>query len=83
MFGLHPVLSATREQLLEQALARAAYVAQHLVEMIDQDTWRASGGNDGQGHYEGDYHAERVVDEIEEWAALAANNTPTERSTDG
>lgn len=58
-------------EALKFILARAAYVARHLHAMIDQETWRATGGDDMQGHYEGDYHAEQVAAEIETWAAIA------------
>jgi hypothetical protein len=53
-------------------LARAAYVAEHLAQMIDRETWRSTGGDDGQGHYEGDYRAEQIHEEIESWKALTA-----------
>lgn len=52
---------------LRETLNRAAYVAEHLHAMIDRETWRATGGDDMQGHYEGDYHAEQVLREIREW----------------
>lgn len=55
---------------LREALARAAYVAEHLFQMIDKDTWRATGEDDGQGHYEGDYRAEQIAEEVKSWAAL-------------
>ena len=42
------------------------------MQMIDRETWRAHGADDGQGHYEGDYHAAGMADEIKGWAALAA-----------
>lgn len=51
-------------------LARAAFVAEHLHAMIDTETWRATGGDDSQGHYEGDVHAERVAQEIETWKEI-------------
>lgn len=47
-------------------LKRATYIAEHLWQMIDQETWRSTGGDDGQGHYEGDYHAEQIRIEIQE-----------------
>lgn len=47
-----------------QALTRAVYLAQHLYQMIDKETWRAMGGDDGQGHYEGDYRAEQIGEEL-------------------
>jgi hypothetical protein len=64
---------AQAEQIaaLQKALKRAAYVAEHLFAMIDRETWRDNGADDGQGHYEGDYHAEQVRDEIAGWKALA------------
>ena len=58
---------------LEVALARAAYIAGHLMDMIPQDTWREQGGDDGQGHYEGDYHAAQTAEEIRGWKALSAS----------
>jgi hypothetical protein len=63
---------AARVRELENALARATYLAEHLFQMTDPETWRASGGDDGQGHYEGDYHAEQTREEIQRLAALAA-----------
>lgn len=63
---------AAETATLRATLVRAVYVANHLHAMIDQETWRATGGDDMQGHYEGDYHAEQVAAEIKEWAALAA-----------
>lgn len=56
----------------QEALRRAAVVAENLMGMIDQETWRATGGDDGQGHYEGDYRAEQLAEEIVGWRALAA-----------
>lgn len=46
---------------------RARHLAKHLFLMVDQKAWRDSGGDDGQGHYEGDYHAERIGEEIRSW----------------
>src|SRR4051812_10934166 len=50
---------ALREELktTRKNLKRATYIAEHLWQMVDQETWRSTGGDDGQGHYEGDYHA--------------------------
>lgn len=59
---------------LRALLARAAFIAEHLHAMIDQETWRASGSDDMQGHYEGDYHAEQVLEEIQTWKAAASWN---------
>lgn len=53
------------------ALDRAAFVAEHLMQMIDRETWRATGGDDGQGHYEGDYREEQTFAEIQKWKELA------------
>jgi hypothetical protein len=47
---------------LKVMLKRATFIAEHLFQMISQDVWRDSGGDDMQGHYESDYHAE-----IESW----------------
>jgi hypothetical protein len=52
---------------LEGLLRRAAYVAEHLMGMIPLEQWRRHGGDDMQGHYEGDYHAEKVAEEIRGW----------------
>ena len=45
-------------------LQHAVYLAEHLFQMIDRETWRATGGDDGQGHYEGDYRAEKTYEDI-------------------
>jgi hypothetical protein len=63
---------------LRSKLARAAYCAEHLMQMIDRETWRAHGGDDGQGHYEGDYHEAQMALEVKEWAALAVVRVPPE-----
>lgn len=60
-----------RVNTLERTLDRAAFVAEHLTEMIDPQTWRDFGGDDGQGHYEGDYRADQTAAEIEKWKELA------------
>jgi len=65
----------TREKELSRTLGRAAHIARNLMGMISVEAWRATGGDDGQGHYEGDYHAENIAQEIREWAILA--NGPT------
>lgn len=57
---------------LRALVVRAAYVAEHLMQMIDRETWRSSGGDDGQGHYEGDYHEERTALEVQSWKSMAA-----------
>lgn len=52
---------------LRGLLDRAAWIAEHLMQMIDRETWRASGGDDGQGHYEGDYREAQTFEEIQSW----------------
>lgn len=47
---------------------RARHLAKHLFQMVEPQAWRDSGGDDGQGHYEGDYHAAKVEEEIRSWA---------------
>ena len=49
---------------------RMTTVADGLLSMVPQEVWRASGGDDQQGHYEGDYRAEQLACEIR--AARAA-----------
>jgi hypothetical protein len=59
-------------ECLERAEAereRAVYLAKNLLGMIPPQAWRDQGGDDGQGHYEGDYYAERVATELEALAA--------------
>lgn len=65
-----------RAERAEAALARAAYVARNLLGMIPREAWREQGGDDGQGHYEGDYYAERAQKEIDEWEALSGGGRP-------
>lgn len=55
-----------------KALARAAHLADNLFSMIDPSTWHRAGGDDGQGHYEGDYHAEQCAQEIHSLKEVAA-----------
>lgn len=66
LFAMHDKVEAAeqREAMLREALKRAANIAEHLFQMIDRDSWRATGGDDGQGHYEGDYRQEQVGVEI-------------------
>ncbi len=52
---------------LKKKLARARFLAEHLFQMVDPQTWRDSGGDDGQGHYEGEYAAARLEEEIQSW----------------
>jgi hypothetical protein len=53
---------------LEAERDRARFIAAHLFQMIDREAWRASGGDDGQGHYEGEYHAAQLEEEIRAWS---------------
>lgn len=69
--------------VLENALRRAAFVAEGLMQMIDPQTWRDTGGDDGQGHYEGDYRAEQLASEIREWKAIAALGVRAEEKGGG
>ena len=52
-------------------LARVIYLAQKLHEMVPREVWRDTGGDDMQGHYEGDYHAEQVWAELESLAGMS------------
>lgn len=63
------VMTKTEREKLMRQRDRAVFLAEHLFQMIPQSVWRASGGDDSQGHYEGDYQAEQIREEI---AALAA-----------
>lgn len=62
-------LEAERDAAIN-ALRRAVYLAEHLWRMVPREVWRDTGGDDGQGHYEGDYRADKVREEL---AALAGN----------
>lgn len=53
-------------QELRKALGRAAFTSEHLFQMISREEWRATGGDDGQGHYEGEYYADKVYEEIKQ-----------------
>lgn len=46
---------------------RARHLAKHLFAMVTLEQWRDTGGGDGQGHYEGDYHAAELEEEIRSW----------------
>ena len=61
-------IAALEARLAEagRALRRTVYIAEHLFQMVPQETWRDSGGDDMQGHYEGDYHVEKVREELAE-----------------
>lgn len=68
----HLSAALVRERHYREKLARAAYIAENLLGMIDRETWRAQGG-EAQGHYEGDYFAEQVYAEIVELKALGGD----------
>jgi len=57
---------------VERERDRLLFIAEHLFQMIPCEVWRDQGGDDGQGHYEGDYYAEQLHDEL---AALHQGET--------
>jgi hypothetical protein len=73
-----PALWKLRQQLPQivaviERYERVLFLAEHLFQMVPPEAWRESGGDDGQGHYEGDYHAIQLQAELKEYrAALAA-----------
>lgn len=77
MHGLMTTAFARR-----QAEARVAEglltLAERLFALIDRETWRATGGDDGQGHYEGDYRAEGVEAQLVELRKLFPRPEPGE-----
>jgi hypothetical protein len=75
-----PVLLDQLDSYRER-LERALFLAEHLHAMVPQSIWRDSGGDDGQGHYEGDYRAEQIATELRELAALVVSSPqPGERA---
>lgn len=66
-------MAADNAAYLQELLARAAYVAEHLMEMIDRQTWRDEGAIGPEGQYEGDYRAAQVWQEIQSWKEAARN----------
>jgi hypothetical protein len=50
---------------------RLLFLAEHLFEMIDRETWRAEGA-EYMGQYEGDHHAESVLAELRDHRAALA-----------
>jgi len=46
---------------------RARVLARNLFAMVPRWVWLDSGGDDGQGHYEGEYRAEQIQQEIAGW----------------
>jgi len=78
----------TTDDALRAALAsstrtvdRLLTIAEHLHAMVPREVWRDHGGDDGQGHYEGDYHAEKLADELR--ALRAASPSRSSQETDG
>jgi len=60
------------ERLLAEAQERERrllYLAEHLFQMVPQSVWRDTGGDDMQGHYEGDYHAAKLQEELAQYRA--------------
>jgi hypothetical protein len=64
-----------RVEALSNLAADVLWLAEHLFQMISRETWRATGGDDGQGHYEGDYRAEFVETQLQD--ARAALRVPS------
>lgn len=60
------ITAAAANQFLEER-DRARHLAKHLFQMIPPEVWREQGGDDGQGHYEGDYWAAELANEIRGW----------------
>jgi hypothetical protein len=71
MTAAYVALLEEKEEELRLLLARAAYVADHLMDMIDRETWRESGAIGPEGQYEGDYHQTQVAMEIKRWKEIA------------
>ena len=70
-FAAYVALLEEKEEELRSLLARAAYVADHLMDMIDRETWRESGATGPEGQYEGDYRQAQVALEIKRWKEIA------------
>jgi hypothetical protein len=73
-----------RAERLPVALARAAYVARNLLDLVADDDLSDV---QHEGHHEGRYRAARLAEEIAEWAALAAagggHDRPDNASAEG
>lgn len=52
------------EYIQKKLFERAVDIAEHLFQMVDQQTWRDSGAIGPEGQYEGDYFASKVAEEI-------------------
>lgn len=48
-----------------EELDRAIEIAERLFQMVPEETWRDAGGDDGQGHYEGEARAAAIREELE------------------
>lgn len=64
---------------LEEQLESLLSLAEHLFQMVPREVWRDLGVDDGQGHYEGDYRAEQIQQELRALRASfpATNSTRT------
>jgi hypothetical protein len=73
--GQYEALIGEADDELERvtaALREAAETASYLLDMIPRQVWLDGGGDDGQGHYEGDYRAARFAEDVvRDWLALA------------
>lgn len=68
--ALHAAAFKTEKLVVD--LARAVYIAEHLHQMVPREVWREH-GVEWMGQYEGDYHAEKLQEEL---AALCDGVTP-------
>ena len=55
------------QRLVQAEVKRLRTLVANLFQMIDPQTWRDFGSDDGHGHYEGDYRAEQLAEEINSW----------------
>lgn len=70
----HAAVLQTEVRRLRAENERLLHIAEHLFAMVPDDVWRATGGDDGQGHYEGDYRAAGLRDELAAMRERAANS---------
>lgn len=63
----------------EERAERLLFIAEHLFQMVPREIWRDHGGDDQQGHYEGDYHAEQTRVELAEHRTALASVPEVER----
>lgn len=63
---------------LREQLETLRKIAEGLFQMIDRERWRATGGDDQQGHYEGDYRAAQ----IEEYLVSLRPSNPASKQED-